>query len=88
MPRLITRLFPDLDFAKGELFPEVEAHCLLLLVEKVRIVVTVTRTKMIMDELMKSFLAVQDSSIGDLVTQSVSESVSESGFDFSDPRHK
>ena len=69
MPRLITRLFPDLDFAKGELFPEVEAHCLLLLVEKVRIVVTVTRTKMIMDELMKSFLAVQDSSIGDLVTQ-------------------
>ena len=55
MPRLITRLFPDLDFAKGELFPEVEAHRLLLLVEKVRIVVIVTRTTMIMDELMKSF---------------------------------
>ena len=32
------------------------------------------------------FLAVQDSSIGDLVTHSVSESVSESCFDFSDFR--
>ena len=32
------------------------------------------------------FLAVQDSSIGDLVTQWVSESVSESDFDFSDFR--
>ena len=34
----------------------------------------------------KLFLAVQDSSIGDLVTHSLSESVSESGFDFSDFR--
>ena len=49
MPRLVIRLFPHLDFAKGELFPEVEAHCLLLLMEKVRIVVIVTRTTTIME---------------------------------------
>ena len=33
-----------------------------------------------------SFLAVQDSSIGDLVTHSLTESLIESGFDFSDFR--
>ena len=36
--------------------------------------------------LCENFLAVQDSSIGDLVTHSLTDSLSESGFDFSNFR--
>ena len=52
------------------------------------IIVTITMMVMIksLRHKMLPFLAVQDSSIGDLVTHSVSESVSESCFDFSDFR--